>query len=127
MKAGRTSLGSLPRPTSTGDCSRPRGIPSRACAVECIGNILQQRQRNILADHGSDPEDMPITFVTLSNSIFGWIKAGQRSGFGERFYNVEFTRTDHAAVAAAGEQAQGLGQGCRHRSFHPARPRPIPL
>ena len=44
---------------------------------------------------------MPITFITLSNSVFGWIKAGQRSGFGERFHNVDFTRTDHAAVAAA--------------------------
>lgn len=44
---------------------------------------------------------MPITFVTLSNGAFGWIKAGQRSGFGARFHNVDFTRTDHAAVAAA--------------------------
>jgi acetolactate synthase-1/2/3 large subunit len=44
---------------------------------------------------------MPITFVTVSNSVFGWIKAGQRSGFGARFHNVDFTRTDHAAVAAA--------------------------
>jgi len=44
---------------------------------------------------------MPITFVTLSNSAYGWIKAGQRSGFGARFHNVDFTRTDHAAVAAA--------------------------
>ena len=44
---------------------------------------------------------MPITFITLSNAVFGWIKAGQRSGFGERFHNVDFTRTDHAAVAAA--------------------------
>jgi acetolactate synthase-1/2/3 large subunit len=45
--------------------------------------------------------NMPITFITLSNSAFGWIKAGQRSGFGARFHNVDFTRTDHAAVAAA--------------------------
>jgi acetolactate synthase-1/2/3 large subunit len=44
---------------------------------------------------------MPITFITLSNSVYGWIKAGQRSGFGARFHNVDFTRTDHAAVAAA--------------------------
>jgi acetolactate synthase-1/2/3 large subunit len=44
---------------------------------------------------------LPITFITLSNSAFGWIKAGQRSGFGARFHNVDFTRTDHAAVAAA--------------------------
>ena len=44
---------------------------------------------------------MPITFIVISNSTFGWIKAGQRSGFGERYYNVDFSRTDHAAVAAA--------------------------
>jgi acetolactate synthase-1/2/3 large subunit len=44
---------------------------------------------------------MPITFVVVSNGTYGWIKAGQRSGFGERYYNVDFTRTDHAAVAAA--------------------------
>jgi acetolactate synthase-1/2/3 large subunit len=44
---------------------------------------------------------MPITFIVISNSGFGWIKAGQRSGFGERYYNVDFSRTDHAAVAAA--------------------------
>ena len=45
--------------------------------------------------------NIPITFIVMSNSTFGWIKAGQRSGFGKRYYNVDFTRTDHAAVAAA--------------------------
>ncbi|MEM6849254.1 MAG: thiamine pyrophosphate-binding protein, partial [Pseudomonadota bacterium] len=44
---------------------------------------------------------MPITFVVFSNAVFGWIKAGQDSGFGKRYYNVDFGRTDHAAVAAA--------------------------
>ncbi|MFZ2103253.1 MAG: thiamine pyrophosphate-binding protein [Oricola sp.] len=44
---------------------------------------------------------MPITAIVFSNSTFGWIKAGQNSGFGRRFYNVDFNRTDHAAVAAA--------------------------
>jgi acetolactate synthase-1/2/3 large subunit len=44
---------------------------------------------------------MPITFIVVSNSTFGWIKAGQQSGFGGRYHNVDFTRTDHAAVAAA--------------------------
>jgi acetolactate synthase-1/2/3 large subunit len=33
--------------------------------------------------------------------VFGWIKAGQKSGYGERYYSVDFSRTDHAAVAAA--------------------------
>lgn len=44
---------------------------------------------------------LPITFIVMSNSVYGWIKAGQRSGFGARFHNVDFTRTDHAAVASA--------------------------
>lgn len=44
---------------------------------------------------------MPITSIVFSNSTYGWIKAGQNSGFGQRFYNVDFGRTDHAAVASA--------------------------
>ena len=44
---------------------------------------------------------MPITSIVFSNAVFGWIKAGQRAGFGERYYNVDFSRTDHAAVASA--------------------------
>ncbi|MEM7250629.1 MAG: thiamine pyrophosphate-binding protein [Pseudomonadota bacterium] len=43
---------------------------------------------------------LPITYVVFSNSVFGWIKAGQKSGFEKRYYSVDFTRTDHAAVAA---------------------------
>ena len=42
---------------------------------------------------------MPITSVVFSNATFGWIKAGQNAGFGKRFYNVDFDRTDHARVA----------------------------
>ena len=45
--------------------------------------------------------DLPVTLVVVSNSTYGWIKAGQRSGFGERYYSVDFTRTRHAAVAEA--------------------------
>jgi acetolactate synthase I/II/III large subunit len=44
---------------------------------------------------------MPITCIVFSNATYGWIKAGQNSGFGARFYNVDFNRTDHAAVASA--------------------------
>lgn len=44
---------------------------------------------------------LPITFVVFSNSVFGWIKAGQKSGFDERYFGVDFNRTDHAAVASA--------------------------
>jgi len=44
---------------------------------------------------------LPITFVVLANAVYGWIKAGQKSGFGERYFSVDFTRTDHARVAEA--------------------------
>lgn len=44
---------------------------------------------------------MPITFIVFSNSVFGWIKAGQKTGFDERYFSVDFNRTDHAAVASA--------------------------
>lgn len=45
--------------------------------------------------------NLPILFVVVSNSVFGWIKAGQKSGFGERYFSVDFSETDHAKVAAA--------------------------
>ena len=44
--------------------------------------------------------ELPIIYIVLSNATFGWIKAGQKEGFGERYYAVDFGRTDHAAVAA---------------------------
>ncbi len=44
---------------------------------------------------------LPITTIVFSNSVFGWIKAGQKSGFDARYFSVDFNRTDHAAVAAA--------------------------
>ncbi|MFT6877841.1 MAG: acetolactate synthase-1/2/3 large subunit [Granulosicoccus sp.] len=44
---------------------------------------------------------MPITFIVFSNAVFGWIKAGQKTGFDERYYSVDFNRTNHAAVAEA--------------------------
>ncbi len=43
----------------------------------------------------------PVTLVVMSNAAFGWIKAGQDSGFGKRYYSVDFNRTDHARVAEA--------------------------
>ena len=45
--------------------------------------------------------NLPITTIVVSNSTYGWIKAGQNAGFNKRFYNVDFSRTDHAAVGAA--------------------------
>ena len=44
---------------------------------------------------------IPLKIIVLSNASFGWIKAGQKSGFGARYHAVDFSRTDHAAVAAA--------------------------
>lgn len=46
-------------------------------------------------------QKLPIKSIVFSNSVFGWIKAGQNAGFGQRFYNVDFSRTNHAAVASA--------------------------
>jgi len=45
--------------------------------------------------------NFPITSIVFSNASYGWIKAGQASGFGGRYYNVDFSWTDHAAVASA--------------------------
>lgn len=45
--------------------------------------------------------NLPITFIVFSNAVFGWIKAGQKTGFGERYFSVDFSRTDHARVAEA--------------------------
>jgi acetolactate synthase-1/2/3 large subunit len=44
---------------------------------------------------------VPVVMVVISNAVYGWIKAGQRSGFERRYFSVDFSRTDHAAVAAA--------------------------
>ena len=44
---------------------------------------------------------LPIMMVVVSNSVFGWIKAGQKTGFQQRYFSVDFTRTDHAKVAEA--------------------------
>jgi acetolactate synthase I/II/III large subunit len=44
---------------------------------------------------------LPVTFIVISNATYGWIKAGQKSGYGQRYFGVDFSVTDHAAVAAA--------------------------
>jgi acetolactate synthase I/II/III large subunit len=44
---------------------------------------------------------LPITFVVISNASYGWIKAGQKAGYSQRYFSVDFAATDHAAVAAA--------------------------
>ncbi len=44
---------------------------------------------------------VPILMIVISNSVFGWIKASQRAGYGERYFSVDFDRTDHARIASA--------------------------
>jgi len=44
---------------------------------------------------------LPITFIVIANASYGWIKAGQKSAYDQRYFAVDFAVTDHAAVAAA--------------------------
>ena len=44
---------------------------------------------------------LPVTFVVISNSAFGWIKAGQKTGYAGRYHAVDFSRSDHARIASA--------------------------
>jgi len=44
---------------------------------------------------------LPITFVVIANAVYGWIKAGQKSGYQQRYFSVDFGVTDHAKVAEA--------------------------
>ncbi|WP_427183928.1 thiamine pyrophosphate-binding protein [Bordetella bronchialis] len=43
----------------------------------------------------------PLLMVVFSNSVYGWIKASQKAGYDQRYYSVDFDRTDHARVAEA--------------------------
>ncbi len=45
--------------------------------------------------------NLPLTLIVISNSSYGWIKAGQKAGYGKRYFSVDFTPTDHARVAEA--------------------------
>jgi acetolactate synthase I/II/III large subunit len=56
----------------------------------CVGELETIVRRNI-----------PLTMIVFSNSAYGWIKASQKTGYGERYFSVDFTRTDHARVAEA--------------------------
>ena len=44
---------------------------------------------------------LPVLMIVISNSVYGWIKASQKSGYDERYYSVDFNRTNHAKVAEA--------------------------
>lgn len=44
---------------------------------------------------------VPLKMIVFSNQVYGWIKASQKTGYGERYFSVDFDRTDHARVAEA--------------------------
>lgn len=46
-------------------------------------------------------KNIPLTMVVFSNSSYGWIKASQKEGYGERYFSVDFTRSNHAKIAEA--------------------------
>jgi acetolactate synthase-1/2/3 large subunit len=44
---------------------------------------------------------VPLKMIVFSNTVYGWIKASQKTGYGGRYFSVDFDRTDHARVAEA--------------------------
>ncbi|MDB5529597.1 MAG: thiamine pyrophosphate-binding protein [Devosia sp.] len=46
-------------------------------------------------------KNVPLTMIVFSNAVYGWIKASQKAGYDQRYFSVDFSRTDHARVAAA--------------------------
>ncbi len=42
---------------------------------------------------------VPLKMIVFSNAVYGWIKASQKSGYGQRYFSVDFNRTQHARVA----------------------------
>lgn len=45
--------------------------------------------------------NVPLKMIVFSNSVYGWIKASQKTGYDARYFSVDFNRTDHARVAQA--------------------------
>jgi acetolactate synthase-1/2/3 large subunit len=45
--------------------------------------------------------NVPLTLIVFSNASYGWIKASQKDGYGERYFSVDFNRSDHARIAEA--------------------------
>ena len=44
---------------------------------------------------------VPLKMLVFSNTVFGWIKASQKVGYDQRYFSVDFGRTEHARVAEA--------------------------
>lgn len=43
---------------------------------------------------------VPLLMIVFSNASYGWIKASQKASYGQRYFSVDFARTEHARVAA---------------------------
>ncbi len=43
---------------------------------------------------------LPVTLIVLNNAGYGWIKAGQKQR-GEKYYSVDFSESNHTAIAEA--------------------------
>jgi acetolactate synthase-1/2/3 large subunit len=43
---------------------------------------------------------VPVVLIVMANSIYGWIKAGQRV-MGGKYFSVDFSATDHCKIAKA--------------------------
>ena len=43
---------------------------------------------------------VPLLMIVFSNSTYGWIKASQKASYGQRYFSVDFNRTDHAHIAS---------------------------
>ena len=68
---------------------------------------------------------VPLKMVVFSNTVYGWIKASQKTGYGERYFSVDFNRTDHARVAEAfGVKSWRVEDPGRRRRRHQGRARP---
>ena len=67
----------------------------------------------------------PLLMIVFSNSSYGWIKASQKASYGQRYFSVDFARTDHARIAEGYgvrswkvEDPQALGAILREAAGH---------
>ena len=67
----------------------------------------------------------PLMMIVFSNSSYGWIKASQKASYGQRYFSVDFARTDHARIAEGYgvrswkvEDPQALGSILREAAEH---------
>ena len=45
-------------------------------------------------------QKIPLLMIVFSNASYGWIKASQKASYGQRYFSVDFSRTEHARIAA---------------------------